>query len=65
MGRLNIDTFGQYYLTIFRWFFREMLLQTESNPCGANFYIIVPSLGSPKTTARVGSSTSTADKKAV
>ena len=31
----------------------------------AKFYIFVPSLGIPKTTARVGSSSSTAEKRAV
>ena len=40
-----------------------MLLRADSDPGGANFYILVPSLGLPKTTARVGSSSSIAEKK--
>ena len=40
-------------------------LRADSDPGGANFYIFVPSLGLPITTARVGSSSSTAEKKAV
>ena len=46
-------------------FFRELSLRADSDPGGAKFYIFVPSLGLPKTTARVGSSSSTAEKKAV
>ena len=62
MSRPNIDTFGRY-LIIFGRFFRGMLLRADSDPGGANFYIFVPSLGLPKTTARVGSSSSIAEKK--
>ena len=40
-----------------------MSLKEDRDPGGANFYIFVPSLGLPKTTARVGSSSSTAEKK--
>ena len=40
-------------------------LRADSDPGGANFYILVPSLGLPKPTARVGSSFLTAEKKAV
>ena len=61
-SRPNIDTFGRY-LIIFGRFFRGMSLKADSNPGGANFYIFVPRLGLPKTTARVGSSSSTAEKK--
>ena len=60
----NIDTFGGY-LIIFGRFFRGMLLRADSDPGGVNFYIFVPSLGLPKTTARVGSISSTAETKAV
>ena len=63
-SRPNIDTFGQY-LIIFRRYFRGLLLRADSDPGSANFYIFVSSLGLPKTTARVGSSSSTAEKKAV
>ena len=57
-GRPNIDTFGRY-LIIFRRFFHGLLLRADSGPGGASFYISVPSLGLPKITARVGSSSST------
>ena len=57
-------TFGRY-LIIFGRFFRELLLQADSDPGGANLYIFVPSHGLPKTTARVGSSSSTVEKTAV
>ena len=40
------------------------LLRADSDPGGANFYIFVPSLGLPKITARVVSSSSTVEKKA-
>ena len=60
----NIDTFGRY-LIIFGRFFRGLSLRADSDPGGTNFYIFVPSLDLPKTTARVGSSSSTAEKKAV
>ena len=59
----NIDTFCQKWI-IFGWFFHKLSLRAESNPGSANFYIFVPSLGLPKATARVGSSSSTAEKKA-
>ena len=49
----------------FRTIFRELPLRAESDPGGTNFYIFVPSLGLPKTTARVWSSFPTAEKKAV
>ena len=61
-SRTNIDTFGRY-LIIFGRFFRGMSLRANSDPGGANFYIFVSTLGLPKTTARVGSSSSTAEKK--
>ena len=60
----NIDKFGQY-LIIFERFFHGMSLKADSDPGSANFYTFVPSLGLPKTTARVGSSSYTAEKKAV
>ena len=62
--RPNIDNFCRK-LIIFGRFFRELSLRAESDPGGANFFIFVPSLGLPKTTARVGSSSSTAEKTAV
>ena len=40
-----------------------MLLRADSDPGGANFYIFIPSLGLPKTTARVGSIFFTAEKQ--
>ena len=58
----NIDTFGRY-LIIFGRFFRGMSLKEDRDPGGANIYIFVPSLGLPKTTARVGSISSIAEKK--
>ena len=61
-SRPNIDTFGRY-LIIFGRFFRGMSLRAGSDPGGANFYIFVPSLSLPKTIARVGSSSFTAEKK--
>ena len=63
-SRPNIDTFGRY-LIMFGRFFRELLLRAESDPGGVNFYIFVPSLGLSKTAARVGSSSSTAEKRVV
>ena len=63
-SRPNIDTFGRY-LIIFGWFFRGMLLRADSAPGGVNFYIFVPSLGVPKTTARVRPSSSTVEKNVV
>ena len=63
-SRPDIDTFGQY-LIIFGRFFRGLSLRADSDPGGANFYTFVPSLGLPKITAGVGSSSSTAEKKAV
>ena len=63
-SRPNIDTFGRY-LIIFGRFFRGLSLRADSDSGGVNFYIFVPSLGLPKITARVGSSSSTAEKKAV
>ena len=63
-SRPNIDTFGRY-LIVFGRFFRGMSFRADSNPGGANFYIFLPRLGLPKTTARVGSSFSTSEKKAV
>ena len=63
-SRPNIDTFGRY-LIMFGRFFCGLLLRAESDPGGANFYISVPSLGLSKPTARVGSSSSTAEKKPV
>ena len=62
--RPNIDNFCRY-LIIFGRFFRELPLRAESDPGGGNFLIFVPSLVLSKTTARVGSSSSTAEKKAV
>ena len=56
MGRPNIDMFGRHY-------FRTVLSRFEPRATLANFYIFVPSLGLPKTTAKVGSSSSTADIK--
>ena len=64
MSLPNIDTFGRYFI-IFGRFFRGMSLRADSDPGGANFYILVPSLVLPKATASVGSSSSTAEKKAV
>ena len=64
MSHPNIDMFGQYLIIIGR-FFHEMSLKADSYPGSTNFYIFVSSLGLPKTTARVGSSSSTAEKKAV
>ena len=61
-SRPNIDTFGRY-LIIFGRFFRGISLRADSDPGGANFYIFVPSLGLSKTTARIGSSSSIAEKK--
>ena len=63
-SRPNIDTFGRY-LIIFGRFFCGLSLRAYSDPARANFYIFVPSLGLPKITARVGSSSSTAEKKVV
>ena len=40
-----------------------MSLRADRDPGGANFYIFVPSLVLPKTTARVGSISSIAEKK--
>ena len=60
-SRPNIDTFGRYIRTIFR----ELSLRAESDPGGANFYIFEPSFGLPKTTVRVGFSSSTEEKIAV
>ena len=61
---LNIDMFHQYLINFGR-FFRGLSLRADSDPGGANFYIFVSSLSLPKTTARVGSSSSTAEKKVV
>ena len=63
-GRPKIDTFCRKYI-IFGRFFRAQSLQAESEFSGVNFYILVPSLGLPKFTARFGSSPSTAEKKRV
>ena len=63
-NHLNIDTFGRY-LIIFGRFFRGLSLRADSGPGGANFYFFVPSLVLPKITARVGSRSSTAEKKVV
>ena len=54
MSRPNNDIFGQYLINFGR-FFHELSLRADSDPGGAIFYIFVPSLGLPKTTARVGS----------
>ena len=64
MSHPNIDTIGRY-LILFRQFFRGLSLRADSDPGSVNFYIFVPSLGLPKITARVGSSSSIAEKKAV
>ena len=64
MNHPNIDTFGRYFI-IFGHFFHKLSLGADSNPGYTNFYIFVPSLGLPKTTAKIGSSSSTAEKKAV
>ena len=63
-SRLNIDTFGRYFI-IFGRFFRGLSLRADSDPGGANIYIFVPSLGVSKITARVRSSSSTAEQKVV
>ena len=63
-GRPKIDTFGRYLINFGR-FFRELSLRAESDPGGANFYILVPCLGLPKSTVKVGFSASTAEKKGV
>ena len=63
-SRPNIDTFGRYLIAFGR-IFREQSLRADSDPGGAKFFIFVPSLGLPKTTARVGSNSFTAEKKAV
>ena len=60
----TLITFGRYLIISGR-FFCELSLQADRDPGGANFYIFVPSLGLPKTTARVGTSSSTAEKTAV
>ena len=46
-------------------FFRELSLQAESDPGDGKYCIFVPSLGLPKATGRVKSSSSTAEKKAL
>ena len=60
-SRPNIDTFGQYFRTVLS----RNVAQSRQRSWRREFYIFVPSLGLPKTTARVGSSSSTAEKKAV
>ena len=52
-------------MIIFGQLFRDMSLRADSDSGSANFSIFVPSLGLPKTTTRDGSSSSTAEKKAV
>ena len=64
MSRPNIDTFGRYFI-IFEWFFRGLSLRADGDSGGVNFYIFLPSLGLPKITATIGSSSSTLEKKAV
>ena len=50
-------------MIIFGRFFRGQSLRAESDPGGANFFIFVSSLALSKATARVGSSSFTAEKK--
>ena len=64
MSCQDIDMFGQY-LIIFELFLCGQSLRADSDPGRANLNIFVPSLGLPKTAARVISSSSTAEKKVV
>ena len=60
----NIDAFCRY-LIIFGRFFRELPATSREQSLRRKFFTFVPSLGILKTTARVGSISSTAEKKAV